>query len=231
MVTKWLHLNETGGDPWILPIWSAVHKAIEAKKAPPISKELSELGVHVSTRLNLLPRVVVRLNAETRDLHQATESHKPEHIFSNAAQGVAFSVDDDLKYRLIADIDGFLFEVDSCAELMRRFVQLLHAHAGRPIADDKLTAVLRDALKRYGVDGVWFALLDKSRNFVAHEGTPYLAIDVSDDAKWELLIMKENIVTLDDPEKFFRLADLQAISAGFSSAKVALQKYLVELFQ
>ena len=231
MVTKWLHLNDMGGDPWVLPIWGAVHKAIEAKKFSPISKELSELGIHVSARLNLLPRVVDRLSAETKELHRATASHKPEHVFSNTTRGAALSVDDNLKYRLIADIDAFLFEVNSCAELMGRFFQLLHAHAGSPIDDKKLTVALREALGQFGVDGSWFRLLDRNRNFVAHQGTPYLAIDVSDDVKWELLIMKENLVKFDEPERFFRLAELQAISDGFSSAKVALQKYLIELFR
>jgi len=231
MVTKWLHLNEMGGDPWVLPIWGAVHRAIEAKKTSAISKELSELGVHVSTRLNVLPRVVKRLNTGTNDLRRATKAHKPEHVFTSAARGAALPVDNDLKYQLIADIDAFLFEVNSCAELIGKFFQLLHAHAGSPIADDKLTAALRDALRRFGVDGNWFRLLDRNRNFVAHKGTPYLAIDVSDDVKWELLIMKENLLKFDEPEKFFHFAELQAISAGFSSAKVALQKYLIELFK
>ena len=61
MITKWLHLNEMGGDPWVLPIWGAVNEAIKAKKVPTISKDLSELGLHVSIRLNVLPRVVRRL--------------------------------------------------------------------------------------------------------------------------------------------------------------------------
>ena len=57
MAVKWLHLNEVEGDPWVLPIVGAAHKAIETGKARPISKELSELAVHVSTRLNVIPRL------------------------------------------------------------------------------------------------------------------------------------------------------------------------------
>ncbi len=231
MVKKWLHLNELGGDPWVLPIWSAVHEAIKAKKAPPISKELSELGVHISTRLNVLPRIIERLNSSTKALRLATESHKAEHVFSDTAPGVALPVPNDLKYNLIADIDSFLFEVNSCAELMRQFFQLLHAHAGSPISDDKLTGALRSALTNFGVDGSWFRLLDRNRNFAAHEGTPYLAIDVSDDVKWELLVMKENLVSFNDEQRFFRFAELQRIVDGFTNAKVALQKYLIELFK
>jgi hypothetical protein len=124
-------------------------------------------------------------------------------VFTDAALGVALRVDSDLKYRLIADIDAFLFEVNSCADLMRKLFQFLHAHAGAPIADDKLTSALKDTLSQRGVDASWFRLLDRNRNFVAHGGTPYLAIDISDDAKWDLLIMKENLLKFDEPESFF----------------------------
>ncbi len=70
MVTKWLHLEELGGDPWVLPIWSA----FAAEKVPPLPKELGELGIHASTRLNLLPRIIARLNDETKALTKPPRS-------------------------------------------------------------------------------------------------------------------------------------------------------------
>lgn len=230
MVTKWLHLNELGGDPWVLPIWAAVHKAIASEKAATIPKESSELALHISTRLNLLPRIIGRLNSEVAALLDIAKAHNQEHVFSDGAPGKALSVDDDLKYKLIADIDAFLFEVNTCAELMGQFFQQLHGLASSPIADDKLTNALIGALTKFGVSRAWFKLLDRNRNFVAHEGTPYLAIDISDKAKWELLVMKENLVQFDDPKKFFRFEELRVIAAGFMDAKVALQRHLIELF-
>lgn len=231
MVTKWLHLTELGGDPWVLPIWAAVNQAIEAKRAQPISRDLSELGVHVSARLNILPRIAVRINAEAKSLLDAARNHKPEHIFIEGKSGVTLPVDNDLKYQLIADINAFLFEVNAAAELMRKFFQLLHALAGKPIPDNELTRALREALEKADVPRDWFAMLDRDRNFVTHKGTPYLAIDISDARAWGLLVMKENLVKFDDPEKFFSLSDLQAIADGFLNAKAALQTHLIALFK
>ncbi len=231
MVSKWLHLNELGGDPWVLPIWSAVNASVAAKKVGPITKELGELGVHISTRLNLLPRVAARLSRGAKALYSAAATHKPEHEFTDSKDGVAFSYSADGKYELIADIDAFLFEVNSSAEIIRRLFQLLHAHAGAPIADDKLTGVLRDVLSNAGVRDNWFKDLDRNRNFVAHEGTPYLAVDISNNGRWDLLIMKENLRKFDEPKKFFTLSELQGIANGFQKAKAPLQKYLIELFK
>jgi hypothetical protein len=133
MVTKWLHLDERGGNPWVLPIWTAVNKAIATKRVAQITGEMSELAVHISARLNVLPRVIERLNDEVASLLDAVKLHTPQHIFTVNAEGHAISIDNNLKYRLIADIDSLLFEVNSCAELIRTFFGLLHNHAGQPI--------------------------------------------------------------------------------------------------
>lgn len=42
--------------------------------------------------------------------------------------------------------------------------------------------------------------------------------------------MKENLWKFDEPEQFFRCAELQVIGKGFLGAKAALQKCLIELF-
>jgi len=28
MIKRWRHIGEIGGDPWVLPIWNSIHKAI-----------------------------------------------------------------------------------------------------------------------------------------------------------------------------------------------------------
>src|SRR5437762_7272065 len=89
----------------------------------------SELGVHISARLNVLPRIVDRINSEVAALFEAVKHHGPEHVYTDTAEGRAFPVDNNLKYQLIADIDSLLFEINSCAELMGKLFGLLSAHA------------------------------------------------------------------------------------------------------
>ena len=65
MPEKWIHINTKVCDPWILPIWSAVNDAESKVKSKPISKEIkSQLGLSISTRLDMLPRIVHRINEE-----------------------------------------------------------------------------------------------------------------------------------------------------------------------
>jgi hypothetical protein len=230
MVTQWLHLEELGGDPWVLPVWAAANAAAEAGKFPRLALEVNSVGVGISIKLNIIARVVARINDEARALYTTARTHDPNHLFTKGRQGCALRVDNDLKYQLISDIEAFLFEVNSCAELMERLVAQIFSHTGRPSTDCDVRRAIRGAHVARGVNVRWFGLLDKNRNFVAHEGACYLAIDVSDDTRWELLIMRENLVDFDDPSKYFTLADLSVIAQGFVNAKGVLRELLIGAF-
>ena len=131
MVKKWLHINEMGGDSWVLPIWSAIIEATESGDIDPLTKELSEFGLFISTRLNILPRIIARINREVEELFIASQNHEISHEFSDGKQGYAFTVDANLKYNLLADIDSILFELNSVCELMYR-LQAKHDEYSSP---------------------------------------------------------------------------------------------------
>jgi len=232
MITKWLHLTELRGDPWVLPIWTAVNEAVKTSKIPPLSPDVYSLGLSVSIRLNILPRVVERLNSNTTDLYERTKEHGPEHVFTDTQQGYSYTVDNDLKYALLADIDALLFELNSACELMTSLFGLLHAHVGRPIPSNQLGKTIGNVLSQGKHYADWFALLDKHRNFFMHEGAPYLAVDLSNEttAK-DLLIIKNKMRTFSDPDSFVSLSEINFIVQGFIGAKQRLQEYLVSLFR
>lgn len=231
MVTKWLHLSELGGDPWVLPIWGAANEAIKAKRVRRLPDACYRLGLHISTRLNILPRLVGRVNEGTSHLLGAAKGHCPEHVFTASAEGFAFPVDNDLKYCLLADIDALLFELNSACELMMEFFSLLNFHVGCPIAKGQIGTAIRHALGGRPEDAAWFQSLDKHRNFFIHAGAPYLAVDISAAPNaYDLLIMRKNIKRFTTPKQYVALSEINSIVQGFIDAKAKLQKYLVALF-
>ena len=231
MVTKWLHLSELGGDPWVLPIWGAANEAAKAKRFYRLPDACYRLGLHVSTRLNILPRVVHRVNEGTSQLLAVAKDHGKEHVFTASVDGNALPVDNDLKYRLLADIDALLFEFNSACELMMQLFSQLHSHVGQPIPKGQLGRAIQDALGGKPEDVAWFQSLDKHRNFFIHEGAPYLAVDISlaSDA-YELLIMRKNVKRFTTPKQYVALSEVNTIVQGFLAAKVKLQKHLASLF-
>ncbi len=231
MIEKWLHINEMGGDPWILPVWSAVIKATRSGDIDPIPKELSELGLFISIRLNILPRIIARINSEVKELFLASESHESNHEFSDGTQGYAFTIDTNLKYNLLADIDSILFELNSVCELMSALFEELYFHAGKPIHEGKVGFEIKRVIEKTGQDAGWFQNLDLHRNFFIHEGAPYIAIDISKGVgKYDLIIMKKNLKSFGDPKDFIMLSEINLIVQGFALAKPIIQQALIALF-
>ena len=135
MVKKWLHIQELGGDPWILPIWSEINKAVKAGRVSELTREVINLGGYISIRLNMLPRIIRRINEQCKELYEKIQIRGPEHEFTKPKEKgkAGFKIDYNLKYRLIVDIDSLLFELNSCCEHMTALFEDLYRHVGNPI--------------------------------------------------------------------------------------------------
>lgn len=232
IVEKWIHLTELGGDPWVLPIWASVHSAIQNGTVKVIPAQLSELGMYISVRLKFLPRIADRINTEAKELYKLVKTHKPEHEFCEDCEGVAFDINNDLKYRLLIDIDSLLFELNSVCELTGQFFEQLHTLAKKPMPKKKAGLSIKHVLDGAKQDSSWFITLDEHRNFFAHNGAPYVAVDITTRPNGtDILIMKENIKNFRDESKFLRLSDISCIVHGFSASQPVIQAYLRGLFQ
>lgn len=215
----------------MLPIWTAANEAVTSGEVAPLPPKLRNLGLHVSTRLNILPCVVKRLNSNTNLLYEKAKEHDLEYVFTEEKSGYTFRVDNNLIYPLLADIDALLFELNSACELMKSLFALLRSHVDQPIPKKQLGRTIKDVLKQCGQNADWFKMLGKHRNFFMHEGAPYIAVDLSNEpAKLDLLIMKENVTAFADPDRFVSLSEINHIVHGFIAAKQCFQDYLVGLF-
>ncbi len=232
MIDKWLHIAELSGDPWVLPIWSSVNDAVQKGKIDCLPTETYELGVYISTRLNILPRIVKRINAEVIDLFEVAENHEESNIFTKTTEGYALRTDNDLKYNLICDIDSLLFELNSVCELMTKLFESLYSHAGKALKKEDVGLKIKSIIESAKQNSSWFRALDEHRNFFIHNGAPYVAIDISNGpGSYELLIMRENLKSFEDNEKFIRLSDLNKIVQGFINSKPIIQDNLINLFK
>ena len=231
MVTKWLHIDMQVTDPWVLPIWNAMHRAVQEGRTTRPGDAASQLALHLSTRLAMLPVIFRRLNEGIGQLRALIAGREALHEWTQEREGYVFPIPQDLQYSLLVDLDALLFELNACCELRRRFFALLHQHAGRTIPETQLGQALRRVIETARQDPGWFSCLDAHRNFFMHNGAPYFAVDLSNaPERDDLLIMKENLRAFEDETKFVRLSELRDIVAGFERSKRVLQEYLINLF-
>lgn len=227
MIESWLHLDERGSDPWILPIYGSLNNKGLLEN---FSDENKELGLAVTIKLNTLPRVVRRVNSDIQALFAKCEGHKDEHVFRKTKEGFAYSVDNDLKYQIIADIELLLFEIKSSSELMTNFMLEIYKAVGIKKDADDMGKIIKKIIDDSGLDSMWFVSLAGNRNFFIHEGAPYLAVDTSNGkGNYDLVVMKENIVDLTSNDNWFSLSTLNKIVNGFIKSNQVLQQHMVAI--
>lgn len=231
MINKWLHIEELSGDPWVLPIWTSVNNALQKGKITHLSEEVYMLGDYISIRLNILPRIVKRINAEVVELFKLATSHEESHVFTKKTEGYALRIDSDLKYRILCDIDSLLFEINSVCELILNLFESLYFHAGKPLRKKMVGLKIKAIIENANQNPSWFSNLAKHRNFFIHEAAPYIAIDISGgNDNYELLIMKANLKIFENDDKFIKLSELNEIVQGVINAKPVIQADLINLF-
>ncbi|SMG52667.1 hypothetical protein SAMN06265784_10615 [Paraburkholderia susongensis] len=81
-----------------------------------------------------------------------------------------------------------------------------------------------------GIDARWFNRLASARNFIAHVGAFYLALDTTEPS-WNLSLVKGNTKQFNDPHTYASFSSVMEIMNGFLECRKAMQEHLVALFE
>jgi hypothetical protein len=202
---------------WLYPIWNALNATrsdtLRKARSKCDSTALGDSAIAVATKLAIFETVVGRFNSDYAKLLKLA-ADDAERIQINRETGTVWSLADErLAYDLLADIDAFIFEARSTYEVLGKFLGVFYKGIFNEIlTEETLKAILRDA----GLDVEWTVLLRGERILFFHETAPP-----------ELLIVRGNVKTLDDPESFARLADYNGIYWGLANAMGRLQQHIV----
>ncbi|MGG3283604.1 hypothetical protein [Paenibacillus solani] len=231
MISEWIHIECIFINKWVLPIQNEINEAIKISKIEEPTDEFYESAMAISIRIDMIIRLFRRMTEDLERLNEVVIGHKDEHVNTNDHEAYGLYVDDDLKLDLLIDIDAFLFEINSCCELLSKFIIELFKAKGQSIDQGQVGRLQARILRDSGIDASWFKQLDDSRNFFIHNGAPYIAVDVTNKPSYNLIIMKENLKVFDDLDKFLTLTTLVSIRDGFLESLPALQKYLIEFIK
>lgn len=171
-----------------------------------------------------------RLRQDWTTLAKEIDKHvTKQHQYTPGREGIALPVDDDMKYLMIADFHSILSEVDACIEGMKKFTRALHDHVNQPVTKQQCIEMIDSWMHARGIDPTWFSEMAGCRNFIAHDGSFYLALDTTE-SSWDLLLVKKNVKQFDDPSTYVRFSRVVEIVECFLDCRGAMQAHLVALF-
>jgi hypothetical protein len=228
MIEKWLHIEYLSKDKWVLPLITALNRGISKGKYKKLPPYINELALHVTTRLEALYFVRKRINKELEMLYKEIKTHTLQHEYTRKQKGKTFRLNDDLKYNLIVDIDAFLFETKSCGDQIITFFKAIYKHIGIELKTKEVRERCKDIIdNRIGCD--WMKALVSHRNFFIHEGTPYVAVDITNPSEPSLIIMKKNLKKFDSSRHFITISEVNDIVQGFYDSLPLLQNDILSI--
>ena len=178
---------------------------------------LSDLAMAVVTRLSLIVRVSVRLGELLQNLRDEIDaSGEIDELLSG---GYVYSPKDRRTfYDLCVAVDAFYFEFRSCYEIIGQFVTTF----GREMLDRRITEEeIRAVLEKANLNTEWIEPVRDNRILFFHKTAPWIALQINQrkPLNCSVVVMKENIEELDDPDTYITQARISkcALPAQFAS--------------
>jgi len=230
IVDKWVSIECHYKNRWVTPIISAIFAQFDSPNLADRKEEIDELAHAICTRLDMINYIESRMKTNLKMMERELRQLKNEHISTNSKNGCALLIDNQLIYHTLIDIDSYLFEINACCDLIGNLAEIIN-YLSRGDIKTKGSEICISILKEHNEDKNWFIKLDNSRNDFIHETAPYIAIDVSREGHYELLIMKKNLKCFDDRNEYITLTDLITINNGFFDSLPILRTGLIKLLQ
>lgn len=214
---------------------NAIHEAVEARAITPITDEskINRLIGHLSKRHDMLSYLFERVGRDKQALVEfLLNQNVRSYVGSDELATYAMSINGEkrkLVFELLIDIDSLFFEVNSFCELMRKLMESIYEHVSKPLRNSgsQMAGIICGA----GIDVSWFRDLASDRNFFTHEGTPYLAVDLSTskDGRYELLFLRNDTTDFKNEKDFRRWSDIMKMVDGFNKSVKAIIRHIADV--
>jgi hypothetical protein len=228
--SRTLHIAYYPRGAWVVQIYARLSKSespiLRERFAQLKETPLSERGLAVATKFRILSCAARRLNEEINRLQMLIEQDMKTVLDCLEAKS-AFNVpDEDAPYQLLQAIDAVYYEARSTYEIVGSFLTEFFSRVLDRAIGEK---ALRAALQARGMDLQWIDDLRSDRILLFHETAPWFAYRVQDNPpRFEPVVLKRNVETLDNPEDYISLLRLQEIGKGFEQALKVLHTYVLE---
>ena len=188
------------------------------------SAGLGEFALSIATRLAIVRRVEDRLlecrSALVRELSRSGE------LETHLASGSCYRPSDEgLLFDICAAVDSCFFEWRSLYEVVRKFATIFGKEIlGTEFSEDQVVSVVEQA----GVSIGWIDQLRKDRNHFVHQAAPWIALEITSREPLEcsIVVMKENLATLEDVGKFVTEMELIDTSNRLRESVSAVRNWL-----
>jgi hypothetical protein len=219
---KYFHINYIARTNWFAPILERFHST-ENSNWP------AEYALGLNTKFEILEFLRSDINRAIAELDQELRRNQGEvdrRVVERGKMAPAFPLNLDLAFRTVAALECFISEALATWDIALAFAVRLCRHLKRQM--DKHT--IEKELNAGGINLSWTGMREKLRNWHTHEGSIWIAVEVSSDdpRTYKLIILRRNTLDLAKTEDWIAWDELEGLYQGVKESMMGLQTWLMK---
>jgi len=229
---KYLHIDyRPFTTNWFLQIHTKLNQSknviLQERKKYLNNDPLNEYQLAVSTKLAMLPQIINKIDQQLDYLGNQLQSDRNE-IEECLKKNSAYIIpNENFVYEFLIHFDSFIFESRSTYEILGLFIiEFFKKILEIKINENELIKILNAR----NIDTRWIHGLREYRKYLFHETAPWIALNIKtfSPPDFELIIMKRNIKSFDNPEDFISFQEFIDIYNGFNSSLGEIHTWIFE---
>jgi hypothetical protein len=219
---KYFHINYVARTNWFAEILKRFHNT-EHSDWP------SEYALGLNTKFEIVEPLRLDINGIVAELDQdfrKNQGNIDKCIAERGEVARAYALNQDLAFRTVAALECFITAGIATWDIALAFTVRLCRNLNRQM--DGRT--VERELKASGVNLSWLDLHEKLRNFHLHEGSIWIAVEVSSDdpRSYRLIILRRNTKDLSNAEDWIAWDELEKLYQGLREGLMGLQGWLLK---
>jgi hypothetical protein len=219
---KYFHINYIARTNWFAPILRGFHST-ENSNWP------AEYALGLNTKFEILgclrsdiKRAITKLDEEFR----RDQSEVDRRVAERGKMAAAFRLNQDLAFITVAALECFIMQAFATWDIALAFAVRLCRNLNRQME----TRTVEKELNASGVNLSWVDMREKLRNWHTHEGSIWIAVEVSTDEPraYKLIILRRNTLDLAKPEDWIAWDELEGLYQGVNEGLRGLQTCLMK---
>ncbi len=223
---RYFHIDYKVRTDWFAPILQRFKNAGTA----PRSDWPSEYAYGVATKFEIVGSLRASLNSAIAELDQDLTQKQKIVDKCTAERGRvarAYPLSPELAFKIVAALECFVTEALATWDIALAFAVKLCRRTSKHRLDRK---AIENKLKANGVNLSWLDMREKLRNFHLHEGSIWIAAQVTSEKprRYELVVLRRNTLDLSDRGDWIAWSELEGLYHGLNGGLAGLRAWLLQ---
>jgi hypothetical protein len=230
-MNKILHFVTLGGTRWPYPLINAIREAQKSGMFSTLDETSFKYFGHIYYKVNIIDSVFERVEEQWNIILNDIENYTDDNIFTSEKEGYALKANDNIRYRIVADLEFILYEINSMLELMTKLIEPLLKEFGFDYKYKNKYKRVKEMLELNQLNTSWHERLHDFRNEIIHDGAARIAVEVKTQDNLSAVLLLKSIKFPNDEKEYMTYDEIKSIYRKAYGVLYAVRTNIIKMIR